>query len=96
MYIYTYIIYITILYCKRVKVLLWENENSPRDTDRKIIIVLLINSVANHIKSFGGLPGNVIDVMQISFQTSAVGPGGVKIHVVIVLVKFLKHKNTIL
>lgn len=38
-------------------------------------------------------PRNIIQTLKVSLQTAAVGPGGVEILVVIVLLKFLKEKE---
>lgn len=38
-------------------------------------------------------PRDIIQTLKMSLQTAAVGPGGVEILVVIVLLKFLKGKN---
>ena len=36
-------------------------------------------------------PGDVVQTLKVTLQTAAVGPGGVEILVVIVLLKFLKQ-----
>lgn len=37
-------------------------------------------------------PGDVVQTLKVPLQTAAVGPGGVEILVVIVLLKFLKQR----
>lgn len=53
----------------------------------------ILESYDSSSGSFSESESNIFQTMRLTFQTAAVGPGGVEILVVIVLLKFLKKSQ---